>query len=99
MTSTNIVHVSESDFQIEVLAYSRQRPVVVDFWAEWCVPCRTLDPILEKLVDEANGAFRLAKLDVDASPTIAEQYGVRGIPTVKGFPQRASRGRIHWPAA
>jgi putative thioredoxin len=83
--STNVVHVSETDFQFEVLAHSSQRPVVVDFWAEWCVPCRTLDPILEKLADEATGAFRLAKLDVDANPKIAEDYGVRGLPSVKVF--------------
>jgi putative thioredoxin len=81
----HIIDVSESDFQTEVLLHSNQRPVVVDFWAEWCVPCKTLDPILEKLTDAANGAFRLAKLDVDANPKVANDYGVRGIPTVKVF--------------
>lgn len=85
MTSAHIVHVSESDFQVEVLAHSVQRPVVVDFWAEWCTPCKTLDPILEKLAEDASGDFRLAKVDVDANPKIAEEYGVRGIPTVKAF--------------
>jgi putative thioredoxin len=83
--SNHIIDVSESDFQAEVLLHSNQRPVVVDFWAEWCIPCKTLDPILEKLTDAANGAFRLAKLDVDANPKIANDYGVRGIPTVKVF--------------
>jgi putative thioredoxin len=83
--SHHIIDVSENDFQAEVLLHSNQRPVVVDFWAEWCVPCKTLDPILEKLTDAANGAFRLAKLDVDANPKIANDYGVRGIPTVKVF--------------
>lgn len=81
----HIINVSESDFQTEVLLHSNQRPVVVDFWAEWCVPCKTLDPILEKLTDAANGAFRLAKLDVDANPKVANDYGVRGLPTVKVF--------------
>jgi putative thioredoxin len=81
----HIIDVSESDFQTEVLLHSNQRPVVVDFWAEWCGPCKTLDPVLEKLTDAANGAFRLAKLDVDANPKVANDYGVRGIPTVKVF--------------
>jgi len=85
MPSTFVVHVSETDFQDEVLIHSRQRPVVVDFWAEWCLPCRTLDPILEKLVEDAAGAFRLAKLDVDANPKIAADYGVQGIPAVRAF--------------
>jgi putative thioredoxin len=83
--SNHIVHVNETDFQNEVLLHSNQRPVIVDFWAEWCVPCRTLDPILEKLAKEGNGSFRLAKLDVDANPKIANDYGVRGIPSVKAF--------------
>lgn len=84
-TSSHIVHVNEVDFQAEVLVHSTQRPVVVDFWAEWCVPCKALDPILEKLAAEEVGAFRLAKLNVDENPRIAEEYGVRGIPTVKIF--------------
>lgn len=85
MPSNFIVHVSETDFQYEVLVYSRQRPVVVDFWAEWCVPCRTLDPILERLAGDAAGAFRLAKLDVDTNPKIAAEYGVQRIPAVRAF--------------
>lgn len=83
--SEHIIDVNESDFQYEVLAFSGQRPVVVDFWAEWCVPCKTLDPILENLALEAGGAFRLAKLDVDANSKLAMDYGVRGIPAVKAF--------------
>ncbi|MGH2581854.1 MAG: tetratricopeptide repeat protein [Anaerolineales bacterium] len=83
--SDHIIHVNETDFSAEVLAYSGQRPVVVDFWAEWCVPCRTLDPILEKLARDSAGTFRLAKVDVDTNPKIASDYGVRGIPAVKAF--------------
>ncbi len=83
--SAHIINVNESDFQAEVLVHSNQRPVIVDFWAEWCVPCRTLDPILEKLVEAANGSFRLARLDVDANPKVAIDYNVRGIPSVKVF--------------
>lgn len=85
MASTNIIHVTEIDFQNEVLSYSSTKPVVVDFWAAWCGPCRSLTPILERLTDEAGGSFRLAKLDVDANPNIAMQFGVRSIPAVKAF--------------
>jgi putative thioredoxin len=84
-SSDHIIHVNEADFQYEVLAHSNQEPVVVDFWAQWCVPCRTLDPILEKLAEDASGSFRLAKVDVDANPKLALEYGVQGIPAVKAF--------------
>lgn len=83
--SNHIIEVNEADFQTEVLAYSNQMPVIVDFWAEWCIPCRTLDPMLEKLTDEADGAFRLAKLNVDDNPRLAQHYVVSTIPSVKVF--------------
>lgn len=85
MSSEHIIDVSEATFQQEVLSYSSSTPVVVDFWAEWCAPCRMLGPILEKLAQEAGGAFRLAKLDVDQNQSLAMQYRVTGIPAVKAF--------------
>lgn len=87
MASDFIVDVSEADFEYEVLAYSQNIPVVVDFWAVWCQPCRTLTPILENLARESHGAFRLARVNVDENPNLAMRYGVRSIPTVKGFSQ------------
>lgn len=77
--------VDAGDFQQKVVEASRQVPVVVDFWAEWCGPCRALKPILEKLAEEFQGKFILAKVDSDKNQEIAGQFGVRGIPSVKAF--------------
>ena len=85
MTTDYIKIVNEADFEYEVIAYSNQVPVIVDFWAEWCRPCKTLTPILEKLAIEAQGSFRLAKVNVDDSPNLALRYAVRSIPNVKAF--------------
>ena len=89
-SSEYIIEVTESDFQYEVLGYSNTKPVVVDFWAEWCQPCHMLTPILEKLANEANGAFRLAKVNADENPNLTMQFNIASLPTVKGF----HKGRI-----
>ncbi len=85
MATDYIKTVTEADFEYEVIAYSNQTPVIVDFWAEWCRPCKTLTPILEKIAEDAQGSFRLAKLNVDDNPNLALRFSVRSIPNVKAF--------------
>ena len=77
--------VSEQEFQDKVIERSKQVPVVVDFWAEWCGPCRTLGPALEKAVRERNGEIELAKVDTDRNPRIARDFQIASIPAVKAF--------------
>ena len=85
MTSEFIIDVSEADFEYHVITYSQNVPVVVDFWAEWCGPCRVIGPILGRFAEEAQGGFRLAKVNVDENPNLALRYNVRSIPVVKAF--------------
>ena len=87
MATENIINVNETNFEYEVVAYSKNIPVLVDFWADWCQPCKTLGPLLEKIVEEADGSLRLAKVNIDQSPNLAMQFNVRSIPTVKAFIQ------------
>ena len=83
--TATVVEVTDDDFQTAVLDESSRRPVVVDFWAEWCQPCRMIGPVLERLAEEHRGQFLLAKLDVDANPQASYAFRIQSIPAVKAF--------------
>jgi putative thioredoxin len=81
-TVSHVFDVDQQTFEADVLQASLTTPVLVDFWATWCEPCKTLGPMLEKLAAEYNGAFRLGKVDVDTQQELAGMFGIRSIPTV-----------------
>ena len=78
----NVVDIDESNAAHYLIDESHKRPVVIDFWADWCEPCKTLMPVLERLADEYRGAFLLARVNADSQQMIAQQFGVRSLPTV-----------------
>ena len=82
-SATHAVAVTDKDFANEVL--QSDTPVLVDFWAEWCGPCRVLGPVIESLSQEYDGKVKIAKVDVDSNQQVAMQYGIRSIPTVMLF--------------
>jgi len=85
MTDANIIDVNEETFEFEVVNYSTHVPVVVDLWAPWCIPCRMQSQLLARLANEADGAFRLARINVDEQSRLAERLKVNNVPGVKAF--------------
>ena len=81
--SEKIVHISDTSFNQDVL--EADGPVLVDFWAEWCGPCKMIAPVLEELADDYDGKLKICKLDIDANTQTAPKYGIRGIPTLIVF--------------
>jgi putative thioredoxin len=100
--SQAIFDVDEQGFQDRVIEASKQKPVLVDFWAEWCAPCLSLAPALERVIRELDGAVKLAKVEVDDNMRLAGHYRLRGFPTVIMFHQGQELGRfsgsrpVHW---
>ncbi|MFQ5723292.1 MAG: thioredoxin [Terriglobia bacterium] len=83
MAGNNVVTVNEGNFEQEVL--KSDKPVLVDFWAEWCGPCKMLAPTVEAIANDYSSKLRVAKLNVDENTTLSERYGIRGIPTLLVF--------------
>lgn len=83
MAGKNVIELTDANFEKEVL--QSKEPVLVDFTATWCGPCKMLAPIVEKIADEFAGTYKVGKLDIDDAPGVTQKYGVRGVPTVMIF--------------
>jgi thioredoxin 1 len=92
MASPNVVNISESNFESEVV--NSTAPVVVDFWAEWCGPCKMIAPVLDEIADERAGAVKIAKVNVDQNPGLSARFGIRAIPTLLLFKGGAVREQV-----
>jgi len=91
MAGKNIIELTDANFEAEVLKSTV--PVLVDFTATWCGPCKALAPVVEKLADEFAGTYKVAKLDIDEAPGVTQKYGVRGVPTVMVFKSGEKTGQ------
>lgn len=92
MSSSNVKEVSDATFDAEVL--KAETPVLVDFWAPWCGPCRALGPTIDAIADENTGKLKVVKINVDDNPNVAAQYGVRGIPAIMCFNKGAIANQV-----
>jgi len=92
MAGQNVIEVNDANFQTEVL--QSETPVLVDFWAGWCGPCRALAPTVEEIANAYAGKVKVCKLDVDGSPNTAAQYGIRSIPTILFFKAGQQAGQL-----
>jgi thioredoxin 1 len=92
MASANILEVTDSNFQTEVL--DSKTPVLIDFWAAWCAPCRTIAPHVEALANEYTGKLRVGKLDIDSNQGVPQQYDIRSIPTLLVFKEGKVVGQL-----
>lgn len=92
MASENVLEVDDNTFETEVLKSSE--PVLVDFWAVWCAPCRAIAPHVEALAQQYKGQIRVAKMDIDSSPKVPSEYGIRSIPTLLMFKNGEVVGQV-----
>ena len=91
MAGNNVIELNDSNFDNEVA--TSDKPVLVDFGATWCGPCKVLAPIVEKLADEYAGKFKVCKVDIDEAPTVTAKFGIRGVPTVLVFKNGEKTGQ------
>lgn len=91
MGSKNVIVATDQTFDAEVL--KADKPVLVDFTATWCGPCKALAPVVDKLADESAGKYKVVKVDIDDSPGTAQKYGIRGVPTVMAFHNGQVKGQ------
>ena len=96
-TSDFIKDVGEVDFEYEVLLFSKSLPVLAFFWADWCKPCRTIEPFLVHLAEKSSGSFRLARVDTEANPNLAIRFEIRTLPTIKSFVDGEVSGSLVGP--